>query len=295
MKSMTGFGKCIKENEEYQLDVEIKSVNNRFLDIQIRSPKQLNPFELEIRKKIKERLQRGRLDIFINLKEKGAGTKQVVVQWPLVDQLVDELKQGLSLRGEAGQSQLLQELLPTIISQADYVSVEETQEEASSLEALVLETVEGAVQSIDDSRSKEGAGIHQVLTDYQRDFAKVVTELRSFNTTYEEDFRQRFETKLKTWLGDQVNEDRLVTEMALLLERGDIHEELDRLMIHLDKLESLLQKIEPVGRELDFLIQEMNREVNTIGSKSSPIEIKNMVVDLKTILEKIREQVQNVE
>jgi uncharacterized protein (TIGR00255 family) len=96
-------------------------------------------------------------------------------------------------------------------------------------------------------------------------------------------------------LGNTVDQDRLLTELAILLERGDIHEELDRLSIHIEKLAKLLQATEPVGRELDFLLQEMNREVNTIGSKSSPIQIKDIVVQLKTILEKIREQIQNVE
>lgn len=123
----------------------------------------------------------------------------------------------------------------------------------------------------------------------------MVEILASFVSVYEQEYRQRLETKLSEWVGEQIEESRLLTEVAILIEKGDIHEELDRLTIHLDKLEELLVQEVPVGRELDFLIQEMNREVNTIGSKSSPIEIKNNVVQLKTILEKIREQIQNIE
>lgn len=295
MKSMTGFGKHILETDDYQVDVEIKSVNHRFLDVQIRSPRQVNPFELALRQTVKKHLQRGRIEVFINIREKGTGTKNVVIQWPLIDQLAEGLKAGLAQRGSVLSDELLNELLPAICAQPDYIAVEEGQSDASALESLVLEAMEQACIALDASRSREGAGIAEVLDANQRDFSEAADALLAFNAGFEADFQQRFETKLKTWLGDKVNEDRLITEMALLLERGDIHEELDRLNIHLEKLRQLLQRQEPVGRELDFLIQEMNREVNTIGSKSSPIEIKNLVVQMKTILEKIREQIQNVE
>lgn len=293
MKSMTGFGKAVQTDDNYQLDIEIKSVNHRFLDIQIRSPKHVNPFELFIRQLIKEQLQRGRVELFINLKEIGVGTKEVQVQWPLIDQLTTRLADGLVERGEKADD-LLQQLLPNLVRQEDYVKVEE-QGAAAELEKLLLATVKEAIQSLDESRQKEGQGIQKILLQYKTEFAETVAQLQGFVSEYEKDFQQRFEAKLKAWLGDQVAEDRLLTEMALLIERGDIHEELDRLDIHIKNLSALLTKSQPVGRELDFLLQELNREVNTIGSKSSPIEIKNIVVQLKTILEKIREQIQNVE
>lgn len=273
----------------------MKSVNHRFLDVQIRLPRQANAFELSIRQKVKEYIQRGRTEVFINIKEKGVGNKQVVVQWSLIDQLLAELKGGMKERSEILSENLLNDLIPTILRESDYVMVEEEQQEDAALEALIISATEQAVIALDASRSQEGNGILTVLKGYQDKFAKVVHELAAFVELYEADFRQRFETKLKAWLEDQVAEERLLTEMAILLERGDIHEELDRLDIHLKSFEKLLKAETPVGRELDFLIQEMNREVNTIGSKSSPIEIKNLVVQLKTILEKIREQIQNVE
>jgi uncharacterized protein (TIGR00255 family) len=125
--------------------------------------------------------------------------------------------------------------------------------------------------------------------------ASTLEQLRGFYQTYEQEYQERLTKKIIERLDQEADEARLLTEIALLIERGDIHEELDRLTVHLLKLDQLLAKTEPVGRELDFLIQEMNREVNTIGSKSAVIEIKNEVVQLKTILEKMREQVQNVE
>ncbi|MHC5246998.1 YicC/YloC family endoribonuclease [Enterococcus sp. LJL90] len=293
MKSMTGFGKALQADQHYQLDIEMKSVNHRFLDVQIRSPKQVNPFELSIRQLVKEQIQRGRIEIYINLREVGAGSKEVQVQWELLDQLLHRLDSGLTDR-QIETKNLAAALLPSLVTQEDYIKVVETNQ-AAELEELLLATVQAAIASLDQSRQKEGVGIQKVLQQYQQDFTVIKEDLASFVSEFEADFRQRFETKLKTWLEDHVAEDRLLTEMALLLERGDIHEELDRLTIHLESLSDLLTKAEPVGRELDFLIQEMNREVNTIGSKSSPIEIKNRVVQMKTILEKIREQVQNVE
>ena len=122
-----------------------------------------------------------------------------------------------------------------------------------------------------------------------------IVGLTNFVEIYEQEFQTRYQEKLEAFLGAEVERDRLLTEIAILLERGDIHEEIDRLIIHAQKLEELLEADYPIGRELDFLLQEMNREINTIGSKSSAIEIKNHVVQSKTILEKIREQIQNIE
>lgn len=291
---MTGFGKETFLNDTYQIDVEIKSVNQRFLDIQLRMPKEINPHEMAIRQLVKETLQRGRIEAYINIKQTSSGNKEVLVHWDLIHQLMGEIKQELTTnypQAEFDPARSINQLL----NNPDYVEVTEKQEADEQFGALVLETVKKAVERIDASRLQEGQKIQQVLTSYSQDFIALVDELKSFVVLYEKDYRDKFEARLNDWLGSQVDETRLLTELAILLEKGDIHEELDRLMIHVDKLQELLTQAEPVGRELDFLIQEMNREVNTIGSKSSPIEIKNIVVQMKTILEKIREQIQNVE
>ncbi|MDH6364306.1 uncharacterized protein (TIGR00255 family) [Enterococcus sp. PF1-24] len=292
MKSMTGFGKATLESEIYLIDVEIKSVNHRFLDMQIRAPRQINPFELTIRQEIKENIQRGRLEVFVNLKEKASATKEVVVQWPLINSLLAELAVGMP---ESSSEKILKKVLPTLVTQDAYITIEEQQGNVEELENLVITAVKQAATNLNQSRAQEGQGIQAVLEENRQMLLEVINNLATFNESYEADFQQRFESKLRQWLGDKVTEDRLLTEIALLIERGDIHEELDRLNIHLQSLAQMLEKTTPIGRELDFLIQEMNREVNTIGSKSTNIEIKNMVVQLKTILEKIREQIQNVE
>lgn len=294
MKSMTGYGQAAQTNDAYELNIELKSVNNRFLDLQIRMPKELNPFEALIRKIAKEKIQRGRVDVFINLTPLKSGNKQVSVDWSLLQQLVAELQNG-------GKEHFgivdfpVDQVLVKAMEQSDFITLVDQPTEEDTLEELVQAVADKAFTQLATSREHEGAGIQKVLVEYGGKVQTLVAELNGFVTEYEADFQQRYQAKLEEYLGNTVDQDRLLTELAILLERGDIHEELDRLSIHLEKLAKLLQTTEPVGRELDFLLQEMNREVNTIGSKSSPIQIKDIVVQLKTILEKIREQIQNVE
>ena len=294
MKSMTGFGKGNGETADYQIEIEIKSVNQRFMDLQLRMPKQLNDLEALIRQEVKKVLQRGRVELYLTLNEKNAAHKEVIVQWdllvPFLKQVEKEAAQRLDIK-ELSKKNLLEKL---IVHEA-FLDIREKQQEDTQLEQGVLDALSQALTAIDQSREIEGQGIYQVLKENQQQLLGKIMELQTFIAVYEADHRQRFEKKLTEYLGEQVDQERLLTEMAILLERGDIHEELDRMMIHLDSMTTLLEAKSPIGRELDFLIQEMNREVNTIGSKSSPIEIKNSVVQMKTIIEKIREQVQNIE
>ena len=294
MKSMTGFGKGNGETADYQIEIEIKSVNQRFMDLQLRMPKQLNDLEALIRQEVKKVLQRGRVELYLTLNEKNAAHKEVIVQWdllvPFLKQVEEEAAQRLDIK-ELSKKNLLEKL---IVHEA-FLDIREKQQEDTQLEQGVLDALSQALTAIDQSREIEGQGIYQVLKENQQQLLGKIMELQTFIAVYEADHRQRFEKKLTEYLGEQVDQERLLTEMAILLERGDIHEELDRMMIHLDSMTTLLEAKSPIGRELDFLIQEMNREVNTIGSKSSPIEIKNSVVQMKTIIEKIREQVKNIE
>ncbi|MGL4695842.1 YicC/YloC family endoribonuclease [Enterococcus larvae] len=294
MRSMTGFGKETLQQDAYQIDVEIKTVNHRFLDMQLRMPKEANPHELAIRQLIKEKLQRGRVEVYVNLQKNSDSSKTVHVHWPLIHQLLQNMETELVDRYAVEQFDPAASL-NYLLNNSEYVEIVEEKTDDTQLEELLLKAVTSAVEKVDNSRRQEGGKIREVLVEYCQDFSEKTEKLSSFTELYEADYKDRFEAKLRDWLGTHVDETRLLTELAILLEKGDIHEELDRLAIHIDQLDQLLKRTEPVGRELDFLIQEMNREVNTIGSKSSPIEIKNYVVQLKTILEKIREQVQNVE
>lgn len=293
MNSMTGFGKSLIETASYQIEVELKSVNHRFLDIQIRAPRQVSAYEQAIRHVIKETLNRGRVDVFVTLREKGDQRKKVVLHWDLIEELVSEFQREAYTRFQ--MSFATERILEKLLDHEAFLTVEEAIEEDEQLESCLIEAVRQAALANAQNRSQEGIGLLEVLRYNHRQLEQTIEELRTFVDVYEAEYRERYEKKLQEYLGAQVDQERLLTELAILLERGDIHEELDRLGIHLTALNQLLAKTGPVGRELDFLIQEMNREVNTIGSKSTAIEIKNQVVQMKTTLEKIREQVQNIE
>ncbi|MDB7086192.1 YicC family protein [Enterococcus mundtii] len=296
MKSMTGFGNAIREKKNYQLEIEIKSVNQRFLDIQIRSPKVLGFVENELRQLIKTKLSRGRVDVFINLTYLGEQDKKVTINWQLIDTLYTQMTTGIKERYGEANALSIGKLIERFALNEEFVTIAEaTEEDQELLAQLAKETMQTALRSIEESRSIEGQALANVLLQQTAELKQNIAGLASFVEIYEQEFQTRYQEKLEAFLGAEVERDRLLTEIAILLERGDIHEEIDRLIIHTQKLEELLEADYPIGRELDFLLQEMNREINTIGSKSSAIEIKNHVVQSKTILEKIREQIQNIE
>lgn len=296
MKSMTGFGNAIREKKNYQLEIEIKSVNQRFLDIQIRSPKVLGFVENELRQLIKTKLSRGRVDVFINLTYLGEQDKKVTINWQLIDTLYTQMTTGIKERYGEANALSIGKLIERFALNEEFVTIAEaTEEDQELLAQLAKETMQTALRSIEESRSTEGQALANVLLQQTAELKQNIVGLTNFVEIYEQEFQTRYQEKLEAFLGAEVERDRLLTEIAILLERGDIHEEIDRLIIHAQKLEELLEADYPIGRELDFLLQEMNREINTIGSKSSAIEIKNHVVQSKTILEKIREQIQNIE
>lgn len=296
MKSMTGFGNAIREKKNYQLEIEIKSVNQRFLDIQIRSPKVLGFVENELRQLIKTKLSRGRVDVFLNLTYLGEQDKKVTINWQLIDTLYTQMTTGIKERYGEANALSIGKLIERFALNEEFVMIAEaTEEDQELLAQLAKETMQTALRSIEESRSIEGQALANVLLQQTAELKQNIAGLASFVEIYEQEFQTRYQEKLEAFLGAEVERDRLLTEIAILLERGDIHEEIDRLIIHTQKLEELLEADYPIGRELDFLLQEMNREINTIGSKSNAIEIKNHVVQSKTILEKIREQIQNIE
>lgn len=294
MKSMTGFGKATYFHEPYQIDFEVKSVNHRFLDTQIRLPREYNVMEMPLRQLIKGEISRGRIETSIYVTKSSGASKELRINWPLLDSLIKQLT-------EAEESRYLdlsfdtQSIVNGLVNHEDFFEIVENQEEDPDLESYFLAGMTAALIKLNQSRETEGQDIASLLTNYLTDFTAELALVVSSAELYEADYQQKLTAKVTDLLGESVDESRLLTEVTLLIERGDIHEELDRLDIHIKKLQGLLLVKTPIGREMDFLIQEMNREVNTIGSKSAPITIKESVVQMKTILEKIREQVQNVE
>lgn len=290
MKSMTGFGKAQVQTGQVQIDIEIKTVNQRFLDTQFRMPRVLNKSEHLLRKVLTTYLTRGRVEVFVTLTDLVPRAKEVRIDWDTITAIVNEVEAESQIR--FGVVLAKEPLIQSLLVQEQFFTLQE--QALSGFVPDVLATFEQALQAVVASRLQEGQLLKNVLSEQQVALNATLAELKGFYQTYEQEYQERLTKKISDYL-NEVDEARLLTEIAVLIERGDIHEELDRLTVHLVKLEQLLEKTEPVGRELDFLIQEMNREVNTIGSKSTAMVIKNAVVQLKTIIEKMREQVQNVE
>lgn len=284
MKSMTGFGKASVENETYRVNIEIKSVNHRFLDVQLKLPTGMSAFDLAIRKQISQKLSRGRVELICKLEELQASSKKAKVNRELLTQVMAQLP-------EISPENLISQLL----LREEFIEVTNQEIATERLQDLVLSALDQALEQLVAKRAQEGEQIYQVLQQQGQEAATVLTQLVAFQDVYEKEYQARYTKKLQDYLGGVVDQDRLLTELAILLEKGDIHEEMDRLNIHLETYAATLQKKVPIGRELDFLVQEMNREVNTIGSKTSHVTLKGYVIQLKTILEKIREQIQNVE
>ena len=284
MKSMTGFGKASVENEAYRVNIEIKSVNHRFLDVQLKLPTGMSAFDLAIRKQVSQKLSRGRVELICKLEELQASSKKAKVNRELLTQVMAQLP-------EVSPENLISQLL----LREEFIEVANQEIATERLQDLVLSALDQALEQLVAKRAQEGEQIYQVLQQQGQEATTVLTQLVAFQDVYEKEYQERYTKKLQDYLGGVVDQDRLLTELAILLEKGDIHEEMDRLNIHLQTYAATLQKKVPIGRELDFLVQEINREVNTIGSKTSHVTLKGYVIQLKTILEKIREQIQNVE
>ena len=284
MKSMTGFGKASVEDEVYRVNIEIKSVNHRFLDVQLKLPTGMSAFDLAIRKQVSQKLSRGRVELICKLEELQASSKKAKVNHELFTQVMAQLP-------EISPDNLISQLL----LREEFIEVTNQEIATERLQGLVLSALDQALDQLVAKRAQEGEQIYQVLQQQGQEAATVLTQLVAFQDIYEKEYQERYTKKLQDYLGGVVDQDRLLTELAILLEKGDIHEEMDRLNIHLQTYAATLQKKVPIGRELDFLVQEMNREVNTIGSKTNHVTLKGYVIQLKTILEKIREQIQNVE
>ncbi|MGX7025584.1 YicC/YloC family endoribonuclease [Vagococcus hydrophili] len=294
MKSMTGFGKSHINKENYQVVIEIKSVNHRYLDTQIRMPREFNSLEMKMKKLVKDHLERGRVECFVTVRKEADAYQTMAIKWGLLDQVMADLNTAKKERYKDQKFSTTKIMTGAIMHPAlfEVVDKEETDE---VLEADVLAVFEEAVKQLAISRTEEGTSIHAYFETYQKDIVAAINKIKEQSEIIEKEHQEKLTKKMKDLIGETVDENRILTEVALLIERGDINEELDRLAIHVEKLVNLIEKEGSIGKEMDFLIQEMNREVNTIGSKSTTIAIKEQVVFLKTVIEKIREQVQNIE
>ena len=289
--SMTGFGRAEGQVFDRRVVVELKSVNNRFRDVIVRLPKRLTAIEEEIKKVVGGRVSRGRVDVFLQVDESAALFKRPRLNLELARayyDVLDQLRRELSLSQEVG--------LDHLVEYRDVISWEEEDVPLDEFMAALAVILEEALDRLLEMRGAEGEAIAVDFLARLGNMERVVGEIDQRRETVPEETRSRLEARIQA-LADGVDLDpgRLAQEVAYLADKGDITEEIVRLGSHFGQFRELVGAEGPVGRRLEFLLQEMNREVNTIGSKSGTVDITNRVLDLKTELEKLREQVLNVE
>lgn len=289
---MTGYGKSTVEVGDKTIHVEIRSVNHRFLDITTKVPHTLLFFEERLKQVVKGRLTRGRVDIFVRFEGENSVEKKIDVNWEIVDQYLTRLKD-IQRRYD-----LTGDISIDMVSKLDYVfSEKEMENDSDELKTALLEAMDDAVRQLVEMRAKEG---HELYEDLKTRIAKARSWLDSLDERRPmviEEYKERIRTRVEEYTKEQLRPDetKILQEVALLAEKGDVTEELTRLQSHFIQFEDTLSMDEPVGRRLDFIVQEMHREVNTIGSKSNDGKMTEMVVNLKSEMEKVKEQVQNVE
>lgn len=291
MKSMTGYGKGVSSHDGRELTVELKSVNHRFLDISLRLPRTLNCIEDPIRKILNTRLSRGHVDVFINYRNTRADSKTVRVDMPLAEAYVAAAR---SIPTHLGLEDDL--TIVSVLRLPDVTEIVPASEDTDALIALAEEATNLAVDELEKMRSLEGerlnAALSQGLTAMES-YRKQIIERAPFVV---EDYRRKLTERIEQVLSDtEVDRARLATEIALFADRSCIDEEIVRLGSHFGQFRACLSSEEPIGRKMDFIIQEMNRECNTIGSKANDTDLTNTVLLCKAEIEKLREQIQNVE
>ena len=293
MNSMTGFGRATQIVDGLQCMIEIKSVNSRFLDLNIRSPKQVNSVEHSIRKCIQKNIHRGKVDVFVTLQDVADREKQFIINSSLKHQ-IQEL---LVSEGFYRETQEVPLSAVMAISN-DWVQIQDSEVTEDVLQSLVTDTTTNALNALVSMRQSEGIHIQQDLLHRLSQMTNIIEDINSHKADAVIAYKENLRTKMMDYvegLDITANEDRLLQEVAIMADKTDITEEIVRFRSHVVQLTNTLKMDEPIGRKLDFIIQEMNREVNTIGSKAMDITLTDHVVQLKCELEKVREQVQNIE
>lgn len=289
--SMTGFGRGEITTPEMQITTEIRTVNHRFLDLVLRLPQGFAAQEEWIRKQIRESIRRGRVELSIYLKEEGVKGKQVVLDEELLQSYI-QISQKLLDVGKVTGSLTIHDLW----QKPELWKMEETKRNWEEYIEPVQESIQQALATLQQMRESEGRALQLDLMQMLASFEEFVGRILSIASEATEQYRERLNRRLLELGADLEGlEDRLIAEVAIFAERTDITEELTRLVSHSEQFRLTFDRDEPIGRRLDFLIQEMNREINTIGSKSNHAQIALWVVECKSILEKMKEQVQNLE
>jgi uncharacterized protein (TIGR00255 family) len=291
LKSMTGFGRGEGDTSLGKVFVESRSINHRYCDINIKLPKRLAPFEIRIKEILRSQVSRGRIDILLRLDTTGEEKMQLNVDTYLAEQYfraLQLLKERLQLKGDI--------TLELLAGTKDLITAKEGQEDIESYWNEIVPILKRSFQDMDNMKRLEGESLAKDIQLRLERVAQQLEIIKQQNSSCLEGYQNRLHEKIRSLLkGTEVDDLRFHQEVAFMAERIDITEEMVRAESHLERFTILLRGEEPVGRKLDFLLQEIHREINTISAKANDAEISQRVVEIKCELEKIREQVQNIE
>lgn len=293
LRSMTGFARASASGGDVDVDVEIRSVNSRFLEVAVKAPRCFSTVERDVKSILQKIHRRGRIEVSVSRRAR-ANDSETEQNWSEVDQAVSSYTAACKRYGVRGDT--LGEFLANLVLRQDIAPAERQLADESEL-ALLVDVINEASQQLACARQAEGKGLYEDISSRVGTLRRIRDQIGSAMSGASERLRDRMRERLRL-LTDEVTVDpvRLAEEVALLADRVDVAEELSRLEIHLGQFSStLLGHVDGVGRKLDFLTQEIGRELNTIGSKAQDALVQGLVVDAKTELERIREQVQNVE
>ena len=291
VKSMTGYGRAVETVNGREFTVEVRSVNNRYLDCTVKLPRMLSFAEEAVKQAVKATISRGKVDVYITVHSESASDVQVSLNKPLVEGYLAAMKEMVTEYG------VTDDISVSLLSRMSEVfTVEKPQVDEDALKNDLMGVVNQALESYDAMRAVEGQALENDLRSRGNTILDLVAQVEAGNAQTVIDYRTRLENKLKEVLANTaIDESRILTEAAIFADKVAVDEETVRLRSHLEQMNTMLTKGGALGRKLDFLLQEMNRESNTIGSKCSDVRLARIVVDIKAELEKIREQTQNIE
>ena len=291
IKSMTGYGNAKGVAEGLELSIELKSVNNRFLDTAVRMPRTYLFAEESVKAAVQRHITRGKVDVFVTIDSSKADDVVVKVNEPLLKGYLAAITETAETYGLPNDATAM-----SVCRFPDVLSVEKKEVDQDAMAAAIESVLEQALCAYDEMREKEGARLHDDIASRIANILRMVGIVEEESPKTVADYKARLEQKLREVLESKtIDESRILTEAAIFADKVAVDEETVRLRSHIAQMTELIESSDPVGRKLDFLVQEMNRETNTIGSKCQNASIAHVVVDIKAEIEKIREQIQNIE
>ena len=291
MKSMTGYGTAETMYQGKKITVEIKSVNSRYSDISVKMPRLYTFLEAPVKKAVTNYTSRGKIDVYINIDSSCDETKAVQVNISLAKAYQDAINKIAEETDTTGEVNAI-----TLARLPDVLTIDSDDEDAEEMIKVVLDALDQAGAMYTKMREEEGYNMLLVLTEHLNVIEEIVNIIEEHAPEIVVNYRSKIEARMKEIMGSvPYDESRLLTEVALFADKVNVDEEIARLKSHIDQMREMFKATEPIGRKMDFLIQEMNREINTTGSKCNNLSIARNVIDVKAEIEKLREQVQNIE